>query len=389
MQDADLVEDAFLYCEGGRIAAFGPMHEMPPDLAAQATERVDCTGRVVLPGYVDSHTHLVFAATREAEYVQRLQGATYEQIAAAGGGILNSARRTAAATENELLAGARQRLWEVIRLGTTAIEIKSGYGLSFDGELKLLRVAQQLKAESPIPVRVTYLAAHALPMEYRERRQDYIRLICHEWIPAVAAEKLADYVDVFCEHGFFTPDETVEILAAGATHGLAGRVHANELAYSGGVQAAVRAGACSADHLECVGPEELRALAGSAVVPTLLPGTAFFLGIAYAPARMMIDAGLGIALASDYNPGTCPTGNMNLVVATACAQMKMLPAEALCAATLNAAHALQWGSDMGSIAVGKVANFLVTNPLSSYTCIPYHFGHSTVQQVWVGGKRLV
>lgn len=389
MQSAEAIDNAYLWVVGGHIAALGPMAELPKTITEQPHQLVDCTHRVILPGYVDSHTHLVFAATREGEYVQRLQGSTYEDIAAAGGGILNSARRTAVAAEETLLAEARERLWEVIRLGTTAIEIKSGYGLTLEAELKLMRVIRQLKQESPIPIRATLLAAHALPAEYKTRREDFIKMVCQELIPHVAGEGLTDYVDVFCERGFFTPAETVQVLATGKQYGLAGRVHANELDFSGGVQAAVEAGALSADHLECVGDAEIEALLGSDVVPTLLPGTAFFLNIPYAPGRRMIDAGLGIALASDYNPGTCPSGNMNFVIAAACAQMKLLPAEAITAATLNAAYSLQWASRMGSLAVGKEANFIVTQRIGNYARIPYHFGHSVVDQVWVGGKQLV
>jgi imidazolonepropionase len=388
MRDAEIIPDAFLWVEEGRIRAFGPMSRLPAEPVPPATPRYDCRGRVVLPGFVDCHTHLVFATTREQEFLLKLQGKTYEEIAAAGGGILNSARRVQQATEAELLTGARERLQDVIRYGTTALEIKSGYGLTLHDELKLLRVARQLASESPLAIRTTLLAAHALPAEYRHDREAFLRMVTQEMIPNAAAEGLADYVDVFCEEGFFTPNETLRILEAGARYGLQGRVHANELAFSGGVQAAVQASAASCDHLECVGEAEIQALLPSQTVPVLLPTTAFYLRIPYAPARQMIDSGLGVALATDYNPGTSPSGNMGFVVACACTQMRLLPAEALCAATLNSAHSLGWGTERGSLAVGKAADFIVTEPIDTHLRIPYHFGHSLIAETWAAGKRI-
>lgn len=388
MQTIEVLENAYLAIDDGKIHDFGKMDAPNSEVwELSFSETYDCSNRIVLPGYVDSHTHLVFPTTREKEFQMRLKGKSYLEIAAEGGGILNSAKSTAQMTEEDLFYSTLLRLEEIIRLGTTAVEIKSGYGLDPEAELKLLRAAQRVKEFSPIPVRTTLLALHALPEAYRTRRAEYISRVINELIPKVAEQDLAEYIDVFCEKGFFTVEESEQVLEAGKRHGLIPKVHANELDYSGGVQLAARVGARSADHLECVGDAEIEALSGSEVMPTLLPATAFFLGIEYAPARKMIDAGLPVALASDYNPGTSPSGNMNFVVAAACAQMKMLPEEALTAACFNAAYALNWSREMGSIAVGKKANVLITEPAGHYSKIPYNFGRPIVEHILIGGEK--
>ena len=374
---------AYLLIENDRIAAFGPMTECPE----RADEIMDATGRLVLPSWCDSHTHIVFATTREEEFVDRIRGLSYEEIAERGGGILNSARKLQMATEDELFEGAWGRLLEVISMGTGAIEVKSGYGLTLESELKMLRVVRRLKEKSPIPVKATFLGAHAVPAEYKTRREDYISLIINEMLPRVAGEGLADYCDVFCDKGFFTPEETDQILKAGWKWGLKPKIHANELGLTGGVQVGVANRAISVDHLEYTSELEIEALKNSDTLPTLLPGCAFFLGIPFAPARQMMDAGLPVVLASDYNPGSCPSGNMPFVVSLACAKMKMLPEEAINAATLNGARAMELEADYGTIAVGKIANVFITRPMLSLAGLPYAFGSKVVETVVLRGKR--
>ncbi|MCA0238250.1 MAG: imidazolonepropionase [Bacteroidetes bacterium] len=382
MADLPLLHDAYLLAKDGLIEAFGPMSECP----ASADTVLDATGRMVFPGWCDSHTHIVFAASREEEFVSRIRGLSYEEIARQGGGILNSARRLQAASEDQLYEDAWQRLQEVIGYGTAAIEIKSGYGLSLESELKMLRVIRRLKAVSPIPIKATFLGAHAVPAEYKERREDYIRLIINEMLPAVVAENLADYCDVFCDQGFFTVEETGQILQAAARFGLKAKIHANELGYTGGVQAGIAAGAISVDHLEYTGEAEIDALQKSDTLPTLLPSCAFFLGIPYAPARRMIDAGLPVVLATDFNPGSSPSGRMSLVVALACIKMKMLPEEAIQAATLNGARAMELEKTHGSIARGKAASFFITRPMPSLAYLPYAFGTDLVDTIVLNGR---
>ncbi len=377
------VHDAFLLLENGRIAAFGPMSECPE----RADEVLDATGRLVLPSWCDSHTHIVFAATREEEFVDRIRGLSYEEIAERGGGILNSARKLQAATEDELFEGAWGRLQEVIGMGTGAIEVKSGYGLTLESELKMLRVIRRLKEQSPIPVKASFLGAHAVPTDYKNRREDYIALIINEMLPQVAGEGLADYCDVFCDKGFFTPAETDLILKAGWKWGLKPKIHANELGLTGGVQVGVANQAISVDHLEYTSAAEIEVLKNSDTLPTLLPGCAFFLGIPFAPAREMMDAGLPVVLASDYNPGSCPSGNMPFVISLACAKMKMLPEEAVNAATLNGARAMELEGELGTIAVGKIANIFITRPMLSLAGLPYAFGSNVVETVVINGKR--
>ncbi len=377
-----VLHDAFLLIENERIAAFGPMSQCPE----RANAVLDASERMVFPGWCDSHTHIIYAASREEEFVDRIRGLSYEEIARRGGGILNSARRLRETSEDELYESALARLHEVIGYGTGAIEIKSGYGLSLESELKMLRVARRLKAVSPIPVKVTFLGAHAVPLEFKEQRHEYINLIINEMLPQVAAEGLADYCDVFCDKGFFTPEETARILEAGWRYGLKPKIHANELGYTGGVQVGVANKAISVDHLEYTGESEIEVLKNSDTLPTLLPSCAFFLGIPYAPARKMIDAGLPVVLASDYNPGSSPSGKMPFVISLACIKMKMLPEEAINAATINGARAMEMEADFGSVAVGKVANLFISAPIPSLAHLPYAFGSNLVETVVLRGK---
>lgn len=376
-----VIRDAFLLIENGIITSFGPDHEAP-DLHYP---HLDGTDRLVLPGWVDSHTHIVSATSREEEFVDRLRGLSYEEIAERGGGILNSARKLAMTSEDDLFISAYRRLKEVIGMGTVAIEIKSGYGLNLDSELKMLRVIRRLKEVSPIPVKSTFLGAHAYPLAYRHDHRSYLDIIIKEMLPAIAAESLADYIDVFCDRGFFSPEETSEILEAGAKYGLRPKIHANELDYSGGVQVGVKHGAISVDHLECVGPAELDALKGSSTIATLLPSTAFFLDIDYAPARSIIDHGIPVALASDYNPGSSPSGNMPFVLSLACIKMKMLPEEALRGATLHGACALEMEDQLGSISPGKAGSVVLTKKVPSLAYLPYAFGSEWIEKVVLHG----
>lgn len=382
MAEVPQVENAFVLCKDGLIADFGRMDTCPKD----ADEVIDATGRLVLPTWCDSHTHLVFAKSREEEFVYKIQGMSYEEIAAKGGGILNSARKLAAASEDELFESAMRRLDEVIGFGTGAIEIKSGYGLSFDAEIKMLRVIRRIKEAAPIPVKASFLGAHALPMAFKKNRNAYIDLIVQEMLPAIASEGLADYCDVFCERGFFTPDETAHILTAAAGYGLKPKIHANQLDYSGGVQVGVAHNAVSVDHLEHCGAAEIAALQGSDTMPTLLPSCAFFINLPMPPARALMQAGLPVCIASDYNPGSTPSGKMPFVVALACIKMRMLPEEALNAATLNGAKAMELEDEVGSIAIGKRANLILTKKIPSLAYIPYAFGSDTVDKVILNGK---
>lgn len=376
------IDDAYVLIENDRIAAFGHMSECPE----RAGHTIDASGCMVFPSWCDSHTHIVYAASREEEFVDRIQGLSYEEIAQRGGGILNSARRLRETPEEVLFKSALGRLYEVIGNGTGAIEIKSGYGLSLESELKMLRVIRRLKEKSPIPIKATFLGAHAVPQEYRDNRGAYIDLIIDEMLPQVADEGLAEYCDVFCDKGFFTPEETDRILEAGWRRGLKPKIHANELGYTGGVQAGIARQAISVDHLEYTGAAEIEALKNSETLPTLLPSCAFFLGIPYAPARAMIDAGLPVVLATDYNPGSSPSGKMPFVVALACIKMKMLPEEAINASTLNGARAMELETEYGSIAVGKVANLFISTPIPSLAYLPYSFGSNLVGTVVLQGK---
>ena len=349
-------------------------------------EVIDATDRYVLPDWCDPHTHTVFAASREGEFVDRINGMGYQEIAARGGGILNSAAKLRAMSEEELFDRAAVRVREMMRQGTVAVEIKSGYGLSLESELKMLRVVKRIKAEFPLQVKATLLAAHAIPAEFKEDRAGYLDLIVKEIIPQVAAEGLAQYVDCFCETNYFTVAEMERVLAVGAEHGLRGKVHVNQFTSIGGIQAAVAKGALSVDHLEVMEDADIEALAGSRVIPTLLPSCSFFLGIPYAPTRRLIDAGLPVDLATDFNPGTTPSGNMNMVVALACIRLRMLPEEAINAATLNAAAAMGLGNELGSLTMGKRASFIITKPVPSLAYLPYAFGQDHIDTVIIDGR---
>lgn len=377
-----VLPDAYLAMEDGRIAAYGPMHSLPSSLTAANT--LMATGRFVFPSFVDSHTHLVYAAPREEEFVMKLKGATYAEIASRGGGILNSAARLQAMSEEELFQRSVVRAWEIIAGGTGAVEIKSGYGLTVEDELKMLRVARRIGRETPLSVATTFLGAHAVPKNHT--KASYLKLVIDEMIPAVAKEKLADYIDVFCEEGFFSVDETLQVVEAGKRYGMRPRIHANQLHRSGGVQAGVKSGAISVDHLENMGEEEIEALKGTATMPTALPGAAFFLNLPMPPARQMISAGLPLAIASDYNPGSSPSGNMHLMIALACIRMRMTPEEAINAATLNTAYAIDRLGDHGSITVGKRANVFITRPMPSVAYFPYAYGSRLVDTVILGAQ---
>jgi len=386
MHRLPLLENAWLLAEEGRIADFGPMHALPATEALPPHTRIDARGGYVLPGWCDPHTHTVFAAPREEEFVDKINGLSYQEIAARGGGILNSARKLRGMTEDELYVQARARLEEMMRRGTVAVEIKSGYGLTAESELKMLRVARRLKADLPLQVRTTLLAAHALPPEYADDRQGYIDLICDKLIPAVAAEGLADFVDVFCETNYFTVAELEQVLVAGARVGLPGKVHVNQFTSLGAIAAAVKHGALSVDHLEVMEGTDLQALEGSTTIPTLLPSCSFFLRIPYAPARALMDRDLPVALASDHNPGSTPSGNMNFVLSLACIQLRMLPEEAINAMTLNSAAAMMLEHELGSIAKGKRASLLITKPVPSLAYLPYAFGSGHIATVIIDGR---
>jgi imidazolonepropionase len=381
MADLPILADAYLAIKAGLISGFGRMSELP---ALQALKVIEATDRFVFPSFIDSHTHLVFADSREEEFVMKIKGFSYQAIASKGGGILNSAKKLQRLSEEELFARALSRVEEIIRSGTGAVEIKSGYGLTLRDELKMLRVARRIGRECPLAVKTTFLGAHAVPEG--KTKAEYLKLIIDEMIPAVTEEKLADYIDVFCEERFFSPDETALILEAGRTHGLKGRIHANQLSRSGGVQVGVRAGAVSVDHLENIGDEEISVLASSDTIPTALPGAAFFLGLPFPPARRMLDAGLPLALASDYNPGSAPSGNMPLVISLACIGMKVTPEEAINATTVNTAAALELLDTHGTITQGKTANVFITRPMPSLAYFPYAFGSNMIETVILNGK---
>ena len=379
------IENAYLVVENGMIAAYGSMQNLTLQ-SSNLKQTVDASGQFILPCWCDSHTHLVFAASREEEFVDKIKGMSYGEIAAKGGGILNSAKKLNAMKEDELFDLAWIRLNEVIGLGTGAIEIKSGYGLSVEGELKMLRVIKKLKERSPIPVKATFLGAHTYPLEYKEDHQGYIDLIIHEILPVIAKEKLADYIDVFCETGFFSAEETETICNAGIRHGLRPKIHANQLNFSGGVETGIKVGAISVDHLETVNGGIIDKLSKSNTIGTLLPTAAFFLRMPFQPARQIIDAGCAVSLASDYNPGSSPSGNMNLVVAMSCTGMSMLPEEAINAATINGAFAMGLQNEVGSITIGKKANLVFTKPISSLAYLPYSFGSNLIDKVMINGE---
>ncbi len=382
MSELPILSNAYLAIHNGVIQELGRMTELPPGSKGQT--EIDASGRFVFPSFVDSHTHLVFAASREDEFVMKIKGATYEEIAARGGGILNSAKKLQQTSEEELFERAMGRVNEIIHSGTGAVEIKSGYGLTTKDEIKMLRVARRIGKETPLTVKTTFLGAHAVPKE--TTKEKYINLLLKEMIPAVAEEKLANYIDVFCEHGFFAPDETERIVEEGKKFGMKPRIHANQLHRSGGVQVGVKTNALSVDHLENIGEEEIEALQNSSVMPTVLPGAAFFLGLPFPPARKIMEAGLPLAIASDYNPGSSPSGNMPLMVALACIKMKMTPEEAINASTMNTAAALELEASHGSITRGKIANVFITKPMLSVAFLPYAFGSNVIETTILNGK---
>lgn len=384
MQTLTCLEDAYLWIENGKIKQWGKMSDAPQ---SGIDTRVDARGGMVFPSFCDSHTHLVYAGSREIEYIDKIRGLSYEEIAKRGGGINNSAARLHAATEEELYASAMERINEILHYGTGAVEIKSGYGLTTEDELKMLRVIRRIRETSPLTVRANFLGAHAVPLAYKGKQTEYVDLIINEMIPQVAAEDLADFVDVFCDTGFFTVEETERILMQGIKYGLRPKIHANELAASGGIQVGVKYNALSVDHLEYTGDAEIEALLGSETMPTLLPGAAFFLGMDNPPARKMIDAGLPLAMASDYNPGSSPSGDMKFVLSLGCIKLRLLPEEAINATTLNSAYAMGISDTHGSIAVGKVANFYITKPIPSYEFMPYAYATKLVDRVFLAGKE--
>lgn len=381
------IENAWLLLEGDTIAGFGPMDTLPS--SKRPDETIDASGRYLLPAWCDSHTHLVFAAPRESEFIDKIRGLSYAEIAAKGGGILSSARKLNAMPEDELFELAQIRLAAAATMGTGSIEIKSGYGLTVEGELKMLRVIKRLQESSPVIIRPTFLGAHAIPEEYRDNREGYIRLIIDEMLPKIAEEKLADFIDVFCEQNFFTPEETIRICEAGKKFGLQPKIHANQLHVSGGVQAGIEVGALSVDHLESMDAAAISSLAHSKTIGTLLPSAAFFLRMPYQPARELIEAGCAIAIATDFNPGSSPSANMGLLIALSCIQLKMLPEEAINAATLNGAFAMGLEDSTGSITVGKKAQVILSKPMPSIAYLPYSFGEQMVDAVWLQGNRYI
>ena len=385
MAQMETIKNAYLIIEDDKFAAFGPMSELKEQ---NADTVIDATGRMVLPSFCDSHTHLVYAGSREIEYIDKIRGLSYEEIAKRGGGILNSAKRVQEASEEQLYEDAMRRLEQMISFGTGAVEIKSGYGMTTEAEMKMLRVVRRLKETSPLTIKATLLGAHGIPMEYRGRQEAFVDLVINEMIPQAAAEGLADYIDVFTDQGFFTVEDTDRMLDAGAKYGLRAKIHANELAYSGGIQCAVRHNALSCDHLEYTGDAEIEALLGSETMPTVLPGAAFFLNMVHAPVRKMMDAGLPVAMASDCNPGSSPSCNMQLILSFACVNYRMLPEEAINATTINSGYAMGVSDMLGSIAVGKKANFYITTPIPTYEYLPYAYGENKVSRTFLNGKEV-
>lgn len=389
MSEINTITDAYLFISDGLISDFGSMKDFKTSKVLSENpgiDIIDAGGKLVFPSFCDSHTHLVYAGSREMEYIDKIRGLSYEEIAKRGGGILNSAKKLHETSEDELFNQSMIRINEIIGLGTGAVEIKSGYGLNIHDELKMLRVITRIKDTSPIGVKATFLGAHTIPDEYRNNRNRYVDLVINEMIPVIASEELADYIDVFCDRGFFTIEETEKILMAGMKYGLTAKLHANELSYSGGIQTGVKYNALSVDHLECTGDEEIESLIGSDTMPTLLPGSAFFLGMPDPPVRKMIDAGLPVALATDYNPGSSPSGNMKLIMSLGCIKLRMLPEEVINAVTINSAYAMGLSETHGSIARGKVANVFITKEIPSYEFIPYAFGSNLIETVILNGK---
>jgi len=377
------IQNAFLLLEEDLIKDFGPMQNCPQ---TNPETTIDASGKIILPAWCDSHTHIVYAGNREQEFVDRINGLTYEEIANRGGGILNSAQKLHEASEQEIYDQSKARLEEIMRLGTGAVEIKSGYGLTLEDEMKMLRVIRKLNDNYPVTIKATFLGAHAFPKEYKDNHKGYVDLIINEMIPKIAAEKLAEYIDVFCENGYFSVKETDLILKAGLQFGLTPKIHVNQFNAIGGINIGVKNKALSVDHLEVMSPEDIAALQNSTTMPVALPSCSYFLSIPYTPAREMIAAGLPLALATDFNPGSTPSGNMNFVVATACIKMKMTPEEAINAATINGAYAMGISQTHGSITIGKKANIIITKPIPSFYQLPYAFGSNLIDQVIINGK---
>ncbi len=385
MKELPTIKNAWLYLENRIISDFGKMEDLKE---FEASETIDCTGKIVLPTWCDSHTHIVYAGNREQEFVDRINGLSYHEIAANGGGILNSAKKLQATSEEDLLVQSATRLQEVMQLGTGAIEIKSGYGLTTEAELKMLRVAKRLEEIFPITVKTTFLGAHAVPSEFKDNKQGYLDLICNEMLPKLAEENLADYVDVFCEKGYFTVEDTHQLLSEAKKYNLIPKIHVNQFNAIGGIQAGVEHNALSVDHLEVVTLEDIEALKGSDTMPVALPSCSYFLSIPYTPGRELIDAGLPLALATDFNPGSTPSGNMNFVVATACIKMKLTPEEAINAATINGAYAMGISDSHGSITKGKAASVIITKEIPSYGYLPYAFGSDLIDSVIINGELI-
>jgi imidazolonepropionase len=379
------IENAWLLIEDELIKDFGSMHS-PYNTKGKPIKSIDANGRFVFPSWCDSHTHIVFAGSRESEFVDKINGLGYEEIAANGGGILNSAKRLQEATEEELYLQASERLEEIMRMGTGAVEIKSGYGLTVDAELKILRVIKQLKESSPLKIKSTFLGAHTFPIKYKENHQGYIDEIINEMLPNIAEEKLADYIDVFCEKVAFSPEETNQIITAGAKYGLKAKIHTNQFNSMGGIEVSVDNKAISVDHLEVLNDAEIAILKDSSTIATLLPSAPFFLRDNYPPAKKIIAAGVPVALATDYNPGSTPSGKMPFVISLACIHMRMTPEEAINAATVNGAYAMEVDKELGSITKGKIANLFITKPIPSYAYLPYAFGSNLVETVIINGK---
>lgn len=388
MANLSTIKDAWLAIENDLIVGFGKMQDWEGISDWTNLEVIDATGKMVFPTWCDSHTHIVFAATREEEFVDRIKGLTYQEIAAKGGGILNSAKKLQTKTEEELYQDALKRIHEIQQMGTGAVEIKSGYGLSVDAELKMLRVIKKLKQTTEIAIKATFLGAHAIPTEYKKNRTAYIDLIINEMLPKIKEEQLADYIDVFCETNYYTTEETDRILTAGAKYGLTPKIHVNQFTSIGGIQVGIKHNARSVDHLEVMTDTDISDLSKSGVMPTLLPSCSFFLGIPYAPARDLINKGLPIALATDFNPGSTPSGNMNFVLSLACINYKITPEEAINAATINAAYAMGLENTHGSITIGKKATIFITKEVPSIAFLPYYFGSNQIEQVIIDGKLI-
>ncbi len=385
LKNLSIIENAWLRIKDDRIESFGSMDQCNP---IQNEETIDANGKVVLPSFVDSHTHLVFAGSREEEFVMRLHGKSYEEIAEAGGGVLNSAKKLQEKTEDELFEAAKQRLHEVISMGTGAIEIKSGYGLTVETELKMLRVIKRLKEYSPIPIKASFLGAHFYPAEFKQNHEAYLKLIIDEMLPIIEKEGLADYIDAFCEKVAFSAEETDRIIKAGLKHGLKPKIHTNQFNCMRGIEVSVANNAISVDHLEVINEAEIEVLKNSNTIATLLPSAPFFLNDPYQPARQIIDAGIPVALASDYNPGSTPSGRMSFVISLACIKLKMTPEEAFNAATINGAFALELQENYGSISVGKKANLIITKEIESFGFIPYSFGSDQIDSIILNGKTI-